>query len=54
MIYSNRILTNPYLEEESVSVSVWSEISYLANTISDDFWSITQSQTWNLEQTQYA
>ena len=40
MIYLNQILTNPYLEEESVSGSTWPEILYLANLISDHFQSI--------------
>ena len=42
MIYLNQILMNPYREEElvSVSLSVWPEISYLANLISDNFQSV--------------
>ena len=42
MIYLSQILTNPYhcQKEESFSVSVWPEISYLAKLISDNFWSI--------------
>ena len=39
MIYLYQILTNLYLEEELVSVSVWPELLYLANLISDNFWS---------------
>ena len=44
MIYLNRILTNPYLEEESVSVSVWPEILYLAKLIGDHFQSLDRGQ----------
>ena len=42
---------NPYVKE-SVSTSVWPEISYLANMISDNFWSIDKGhnprhEIWN-------
>ena len=52
---NNRILTSPYLEEESVNLPDWPEIAYLAELISDNFqsvdkWQRTRSQTWNLEQ----
>ena len=44
MIYLNQILANPYLEEESV----WSEILYLANLISDHCRSIDRGhRIWN-------
>ena len=47
MIYLNQILTNPYLEEESVSGSIWPEILYLANLISDNFQSTDTDRRHN-------
>ena len=52
MIYLNRIFTNPYLEEESVSVSDWPKIAYLAKLISNSFPSIDRGndpwhRIWN-------
>ena len=52
MLYLNQILTNPYLEEESVSVLFRLEIAYLAKLISDNFWSVNRGHNprhgiWN-------
>ena len=43
---------NPFVEEELVSTSVWPEISYLANMISDNYWSVDEGhnprqEIWN-------
>jgi len=54
MIYVNRILMNPYLEEESVSVLFRPEIAYLAKLISDNFRSIDTIPDMEFGMTQYA
>ena len=45
---------NLYLEEESVSILVRPEITYLAKLISDNFWSIDTIPDMEFGMTQYA
>ena len=53
MIYFNQILMTPYLEEESVSILVRPEITYLAKLISDNFRSIDTIPDKEFGMTQY-
>ena len=54
MIYVNWILTNSYLEEESVSVLFRPKIMYLAKLISDNFQSIDTIPDMEFGMNQYA
>ena len=54
MIYLNRILTNPILKEELVSVLVRPEIADLAKLISDNFWSTDMIPDREFGMTQYS